>query len=164
MNIWWKEVRWLLIFSLICSLFIYKKWIFLVSYWRIFSFCISPLIRSDLGYWFFSPELYFRPHYNVVMKKVEVGGNVLELATDTFASGDQKGTIIDSGTTLAYLPESVYESVMNKVPNIAHIPPVWCLFVTACRTWTEFICSDDLDYGSATWVEIAYCWGAVYVL
>lgn len=58
------------------------------------------------------------------MKKVEVGGNVLELATDTFASGDQKGTIIDSGTTLAYLPESVYESVMNKVPNIAHIPPV----------------------------------------
>ncbi|KAG8641570.1 hypothetical protein MANES_12G004300v8 [Manihot esculenta] len=69
---------------------------------------VSPKVKT-------TPMVANRPHYNVVMKKVEVGGNVLELATDTFASGDQKGTIIDSGTTLAYLPESVYESVMNKI-------------------------------------------------
>lgn len=58
---------------------------------------------------------HLRAHYNVVMKAIEVGGDVLELPTDIFDAGDGKGTIIDSGTTLAYLPELVYESVMNKV-------------------------------------------------
>lgn len=59
-----------------------------------------------------------RAHYNVVMKEVEVGGDVLDLPTDVFDTGDQKGTIIDSGTTLAYLPEVVYQSVINKVHAI----------------------------------------------
>lgn len=57
----------------------------------------------------------FRAHYNVVLKEIEVGGAVLELPTDVFDAGDNRGTIIDSGTTLAYLPDVVYESLMNKV-------------------------------------------------
>ena len=58
---------------------------------------------------------YLRAHYNVIMKAIEVGGDVLQLPTDTFDSGEGKGTIIDSGTTLAYLPDVVYESLMAKV-------------------------------------------------
>ncbi|KAL6587698.1 hypothetical protein OROMI_000676 [Orobanche minor] len=32
-----------------------------------------------------------------------------------FESGDRKGAIIDSGTTLAYLPEIVYVPLVSKI-------------------------------------------------
>lgn len=69
---------------------------------------VSPKVNT-------TPMVPDQPHYNVVMKEIEVGGNVLELPTDVFDTGDRKGTIIDSGTTLAYLPEVVYESMMTKI-------------------------------------------------
>lgn len=47
-----------------------------------------------------------------------MGGDVLQLPTDVFDAGDQKGTIIDSGTTLAYLPEEVYDPMLKKVDDI----------------------------------------------
>ncbi|CAL0316646.1 unnamed protein product [Lupinus luteus] len=54
-------------------------------------------------------------HYNVVLKDIEVNGDVLDLPTDIFDSGNGKGTIIDSGTTLAYLPSMVYDQILTKV-------------------------------------------------
>ncbi|XP_062084130.1 aspartic proteinase 36-like [Humulus lupulus] len=69
-----------------------------------------------------TPLVPNQAHYNVVMKAIEVGDDVLQLPTDIFDAGDGKGTIIDSGTTLAYLPELVYEGVMTKImsrqPNL----------------------------------------------
>ncbi|KAI3439398.1 Peptidase A1 domain-containing protein [Psidium guajava] len=62
-----------------------------------------------------TPLVPDQPHYNVIMKEVEVGGDVLPLPTDVFDSGDRKGTIIDSGTTLAYLPDEVYKQLMNAI-------------------------------------------------
>ena len=59
-----------------------------------------------------------RPHYNVNMTAVEVGRDFLNLPTDVFEIGDKKGTIIDSGTTLAYLPELIYEPLVTKVSYI----------------------------------------------
>lgn len=56
-----------------------------------------------------------RAHYNVVLKGIEVGGEALSLPSDIFDNGLHKGTIIDSGTTLAYLPEVVYETLIPKV-------------------------------------------------
>ncbi|PRQ38098.1 putative aspartic peptidase A1 family, xylanase inhibitor [Rosa chinensis] len=50
-----------------------------------------------------------RPHYNVNMKAVQVGRAFLNISIDVFEAGDRKGTITDSGTTLAYLPDVVYE-------------------------------------------------------
>jgi len=60
-------------------------------------------------------ENLFRPHYSVNMTAVQVGQTFLSLSTDTSAQGDGKGTIIDSGTTLAYLPEGIYEPLVSKV-------------------------------------------------
>jgi len=54
-------------------------------------------------------------HYNVVLKEIEVGGDVLTLPSDIFDNGVRKGTIIDSGTTLAYLPDLVYEALVPKI-------------------------------------------------
>lgn len=49
------------------------------------------------------------------MTAVEVGYGFLNLTADVFEVGDKKGTIIDSGTTLAYLPEVIYEPLVRKV-------------------------------------------------
>lgn len=49
------------------------------------------------------------------MTGVEVGHEFLNLTADVFATGDKKGTIIDSGTTLAYLPEVIYKALVRKV-------------------------------------------------
>ncbi|XP_052144682.1 aspartic proteinase 39-like isoform X1 [Oryza glaberrima] len=55
------------------------------------------------------------PHYNVILKGIDVGGTALGLPTNIFDSGNSKGTIIDSGTTLAYVPEGVYKALFAMV-------------------------------------------------
>ena len=62
------------------------------------------------------------------MKAIEVGGDVLQLPTDTFETSNGKGTIIDSGTTLAYLPELVYQSLMDKVHQCSTVIRLKFLF------------------------------------
>lgn len=49
------------------------------------------------------------------MKSIEVDGAPLDIPTYTFDTGSSKGTIVDSGTTLAYLPDAIYDPLMNKV-------------------------------------------------
>ncbi|KAM3192612.1 hypothetical protein ACQJBY_069680 [Aegilops geniculata] len=55
------------------------------------------------------------PHYNVNLEAIDVGGVKLQLPTNIFGIEESKGTIIDSGTTLAYLPGVVYNAIMSKV-------------------------------------------------
>lgn len=50
------------------------------------------------------------------MTAVQVGQEFLDIPADLFQPGDRKGAIIDSGTTLAYLPEIIYEPLVKKVP------------------------------------------------
>lgn len=49
-----------------------------------------------------------------------MGGNVLDTPTDVFGDGSGGGTIIDSGTTLAYLPDGIYTPIMQKVSGISY--------------------------------------------
>lgn len=49
------------------------------------------------------------------MTAIQVGRTFLSLPNYAFDISDRKGTIIDSGTTLAYLPEMVYEPLVSKV-------------------------------------------------
>ncbi|XVF41477.1 hypothetical protein PTKIN_Ptkin01aG0282800 [Pterospermum kingtungense] len=69
---------------------------------------VSPKVST-------TPMVPNQAHYNVVMKEIEVGGSPLDLPSYVFDSGDQKGTIVDSGTTLAYLPSIIYEPLMVKI-------------------------------------------------
>ncbi|KAM7279900.1 hypothetical protein ACFE04_007034 [Oxalis oulophora] len=84
-----------------------------------------------------------RPHYNVIMKGVEVGGSLLDIPSDIFKVGDQKGTIIDSGTTLAYLPQVVYQSVMDKILSYQKDLKLH----TVEEQFSCFTYSDDIDKG-----------------
>ncbi|KAG8044714.1 hypothetical protein GUJ93_ZPchr0073g2817 [Zizania palustris] len=54
-------------------------------------------------------------HYNVNLMSIVVGGTVLELPADIFETSKTKGTIIDSGTTMAYLPEIVYNKIIPAI-------------------------------------------------
>lgn len=46
---------------------------------------------------------------------IDVGGTTLQLLANIFETAEMKGTFIDSGTTLAYLPEIVYKELMLAV-------------------------------------------------
>ncbi|XP_074321173.1 aspartic proteinase 36-like [Silene latifolia] len=73
-------------------------------------FAIGQLVEPKLNT---TPLIPNQAHYNVVMKSIEVAGDVLELSTDS--SGSDRGAIIDSGTTLAYLPDDVYNAMVKKI-------------------------------------------------
>lgn len=59
--------------------------------------------------------LFLRPHYSVNMMAVEVGHQFLNLSVDVFMNGESNGVIIDTGLTLAYLPEVIYSPLVRKV-------------------------------------------------
>ncbi|CAJ2633400.1 aspartic proteinase 36 isoform X2 [Trifolium pratense] len=54
-------------------------------------------------------------HYNVILKDMEIDGETVRLPLDLFGSGSGRGTIIDSGTTLAYIPASIYDQIVPKI-------------------------------------------------
>ncbi|KAF3585287.1 hypothetical protein F2Q69_00032539 [Brassica cretica] len=54
-------------------------------------------------------------HYSVSLNSIEVGNSVLQLSSGAFDSGDDKGVIVDSGTTLVYLPTAVYNPLINEI-------------------------------------------------
>ncbi|XP_057960941.1 aspartic proteinase 36 [Malania oleifera] len=75
-------------------------------------FAIGEVVQPKLNT---TPLVPNQAHYNVNLKSIEVGGHVIELPTDIFGFGNQKGTIIDSGTTLAYFPSDVYDPLITKI-------------------------------------------------
>ncbi|GKU87596.1 hypothetical protein SLEP1_g1971 [Rubroshorea leprosula] len=83
-----------------------------------------------------------QPHYNVNMTAVQVGGDFLKFTTDLSEVGE-RGTIIDSGTTLAYLPEMIYEPLVNKI--ISQQPDLKVR--TLHDDYTCFQYSESLDEG-----------------
>ncbi|KAE9604965.1 putative nepenthesin [Lupinus albus] len=82
-------------------------------------FAIGHVVQPQVNV---TPLLPDQPHYSVNMTAVQVGHTFLSLPTDASEQGDIKGTIIDSGTTLAYLPEGIYDPLVYKIisqqPNL----------------------------------------------
>ena len=56
-----------------------------------------------------------RPHYNVNLQSIAVNGRTLSIDSSVFATSSNRGTIIDSGTTLAYLAEEAYDPFVTAV-------------------------------------------------
>ncbi|KAJ3685337.1 hypothetical protein LUZ61_014501 [Rhynchospora tenuis] len=75
-------------------------------------FAIGDVVEPKMNT---TPLVPNQQHYNVNLKGIEVGGSLLQLPTDLFDTGDKKGTIVDSGTTLTYLPEAAYKAIWQKV-------------------------------------------------
>ncbi|KAI3853712.1 hypothetical protein MKW98_025229 [Papaver atlanticum] len=66
-------------------------------------FVIGDIVGPPLK---MTPLIPNGPLYNVIMKSIQVGNSVLDISQ--FEAGEGKGTIVDSGTTLAYLPGPIF--------------------------------------------------------
>ncbi|KAI7742924.1 hypothetical protein M8C21_008729 [Ambrosia artemisiifolia] len=69
---------------------------------------VQPKVNS-------TPLIPDEPHYSANVVGIEVGTQLLNLSTSTHGSGNKRRTIIDSGTTLAYLPDAIYKPLVNEI-------------------------------------------------
>ncbi|CAM8891616.1 unnamed protein product [Rhodiola kirilowii] len=90
-----------------------------------------------------TPLIPNKMHYNVALKSIEVGGNTLPLSLDEFSGQGQGGTIIDSGTTLAYLPDEIYTPLVNQI--LAQQPDL--RLRTIDEIFTCFMYENNVDDG-----------------
>lgn len=58
---------------------------------------------------------YFADEFNAQVQSISVSGQILPIDSAVFATSSNRGTIIDSGTTLAYLVEEAYNPFVNAV-------------------------------------------------
>ncbi|GMP84771.1 hypothetical protein CsSME_00038168 [Camellia sinensis var. sinensis] len=54
-----------------------------------------------------------KSHYNLDLQNIAVNGQLLPIDPAVFATSSNRGTIVDSGTTLAYLVEEAYDPFVN---------------------------------------------------
>ncbi|KAL8515886.1 hypothetical protein ACS0TY_014546 [Phlomoides rotata] len=63
----------------------------------------------------YTPLVPSQPHYNVNLQSIAVNGQTLSIDSSVFATTSNRGTIIDSGTTLAYLADEAYDPIINAI-------------------------------------------------
>lgn len=73
-------------------------------------------------------QQFLRVHYNVILKAIDVDGEPLDLPPSIASFGGNGGTIIDSGTTLAYLPQDLYNSLIKQVPKSLFSLPLFLVY------------------------------------
>ncbi|KAI3873226.1 hypothetical protein MKX03_024985 [Papaver bracteatum] len=59
--------------------------------------------------------LFLWTHYKVNMEFVQVGNKVLDIPKQVLEAGNWTGTIIDSGTTLTYLPGEIFDPLRRMI-------------------------------------------------
>ncbi|KAI5664886.1 hypothetical protein M9H77_24209 [Catharanthus roseus] len=63
----------------------------------------------------YTPLVPSQPHYNLYMKSISVNGQLLPIDSAVFATSGNRGTIVDSGTTLAYLVGEAYDPFVSAI-------------------------------------------------
>ncbi|KAE8691822.1 hypothetical protein F3Y22_tig00110879pilonHSYRG00118 [Hibiscus syriacus] len=93
---------------------------------RVFSHCLKgnnggggvlvfgEIVEPNIVY---TPLFPSQPHYNLDLRSISVGGQVLSINPSVFSTSSNQGTIVDSGTTLAYLAEEAYDAFMSAITN-----------------------------------------------
>ncbi|CAM6108597.1 unnamed protein product [Calypogeia fissa] len=70
---------------------------------------------------------FYPTFYYIRLESIRVGRHKLNISEDTFSIDNSTGiggTIIDSGTTITYLPDNAYEAVLNHVLTAVAYPVV----------------------------------------
>ncbi|KVI07478.1 Aspartic peptidase [Cynara cardunculus var. scolymus] len=62
-----------------------------------------------------TPIIPKETHFNIELKAIEVGDEFLRLPRDIYDGRTRRGAIIDSGTTLAYFPNEIYNQLMRSI-------------------------------------------------
>ncbi|GJY29595.1 aspartic proteinase-like protein 2 [Tanacetum coccineum] len=89
-----------------------------------------------------TPIMPNHAHFNIELMAIDVGGDFIDISSSLFNTPSKYETIIDSGTTLAYFPDRVYDQLMEAImaaqPNADY------------HTTGDFRCtkySRNVDYG-----------------
>ncbi|KAI3728300.1 hypothetical protein L6452_16934 [Arctium lappa] len=78
---------------------------------------IGQIVEPNMVY---TPLVESQPHYNINLQSNSVNGQTLAIDPSTFTISDNLGgTIIDSGTTLAYLAEEAYNGGCSLSVNVS---------------------------------------------
>jgi len=73
---------------------------------------IGHVVQNSLNT---TPLVPNQPHYNVNLTKIEIDGAALNVDQRVFETGEKEGTIIDSGTTLAYISTPAYKPLLAAI-------------------------------------------------
>ncbi|OWM73718.1 hypothetical protein CDL15_Pgr026822 [Punica granatum] len=86
------------------------------------SIVYTPLVPSQCV--LSSQRFYLGPHYNLNLQSISVNGQTLPIDPSVFATSNGQGTIVDSGTTLAYVTDEVYNPLVNALLSSGICPVV----------------------------------------
>ncbi|KAK8662992.1 hypothetical protein V6N13_024876 [Hibiscus sabdariffa] len=94
---------------------------------RVFSHCLKgdgsgggimvlgEILEPSIVY---SPLVPSQPHYNLILQSIAVNGQLLQIDPAVFSTSSNRGTIVDSGTTLAYLVQEAYDPFVSVITAI----------------------------------------------
>ncbi|KAI3989629.1 hypothetical protein MKX01_036238 [Papaver californicum] len=63
----------------------------------------------------YSPLVPSQPHYNLNLQSIAINGQPVPIDPAVFSTSSSQGTIVDSGTTLAYLAEGAFDPFVNAL-------------------------------------------------
>lgn len=75
---------------------------------------LGEIVEPNIVY---SPLVPSQPHYNLNLESISVNGQTLGIDSSVFSTSTTQGTIVDSGTTLAYLAAGAYNPFVNAITN-----------------------------------------------
>ncbi|XP_052187152.1 aspartic proteinase 36-like [Diospyros lotus] len=73
---------------------------------------LGVIVEPNIVY---SPLVASQPHYNLNLKSIAVNGQTVTIDPAVFTTSTNRGTIVDSGTTLAYLAEEAYDPFVSAI-------------------------------------------------
>ncbi|CAA3032280.1 aspartic ase 2 isoform X2 [Olea europaea subsp. europaea] len=73
---------------------------------------LGQIVEPNIVY---TPLVPSQPHYNINLQSISVNGQELSIDPSVFATSTNQGTIVDSGTTLAYLAEEAYDPFVTAI-------------------------------------------------
>ncbi|KAI3522903.1 hypothetical protein L1887_00955 [Cichorium endivia] len=65
----------------------------------------------------YSPLVPSQPHYNLDLQSISVNGQMLPVDPTAFATSDNQGTIVDTGTTLTYLVAEAFDPFVDSITS-----------------------------------------------
>ncbi|KAK4793011.1 hypothetical protein SAY86_023446 [Trapa natans] len=77
---------------------------------------IGEISDPDIVY---TPLISSKPHYNLNMESITINGQALPIDPAAFSSPNSRETIVDSGTTLAYLVEEAFDPFVSTITAAA---------------------------------------------
>ncbi|KAL5729367.1 hypothetical protein ACHQM5_002336 [Ranunculus cassubicifolius] len=116
-----------------------------------------------------TPMVPNKQHYNVNLLSIMVGKSTLSLPSGVLGTANPKETIVDSGTTLAYLPDVMYQALISQ--SLGMCKEMWLVpHCLGCSQLTNMFWINpnsshlyiyDFDFGRTTdlYIETLNMWG-----